>query len=183
MKKFGMFGLTFGLALAVCLVLSGGVSAQDAQYIGNAKCKMCHNKADKKIWDSWKASKHAKALETLKTDAAKEVAAKAGVTGDPSAEPKCLVCHVTAYDEAKKAAPTGMVAADGVQCESCHGAASLHSDDAKKKMKGETVDMAAHIKKTPAEDGCKACHNEKSPTFKPFDYKERIEKAKHTAAK
>lgn len=172
------------MALVACVALVGSVSAQEAKYVGNAKCKVCHNKADKgKAWDTWKASKHAGAMATLKTDAAKESAKKMGVTGDPSTAPQCLECHQTGYDAAAKAAPAELVADDGVQCESCHGKASLHTEDAKKKMKGETVDMAAHIKKAVVEADCKKCHNEKSPNYKPFDFKAAYEKIKHSAAK
>lgn len=184
MKCRSLFGLAAALALVACVALVSSVNAQEAKYVGNAKCKVCHNKADKgKAWDVWKASKHANALASLKTDAAKEMAKKKGVAGDPATAPECLECHVMGYDVAKKAAPEGILAEDGVQCESCHGKASLHTEDAKKKMKGETVDMAAHIKKAVTEEDCKKCHNEKSPAYKPFDFKAMSEKIKHSAAK
>jgi len=184
MKRSSLCGLATVLALAACVALVSSVNAQEAKYIGNAKCKMCHNKAEKgKAWDTWKASKHAGAMASLKTDAAKEAAKKKGVAGDPATAPECLECHVTGYDVAAKAAPVDMVADDGVQCESCHGKASLHAEDAKKKMKGETVDMSAHIKKAVVEEDCKKYHNDKSPFYKPFDYKAMAEKIKHSAAK
>lgn len=177
MKRYSLLGLVL---VAVLVALAGAASAQDAKFVGNAKCKMCHNKADKKIWDSWKAQKHAKALETLKTDAAKEAAKKAGVTGDPSTAPECLQCHVTSYDAAKKApAAAEIKLEDGVQCESCHGAASLHTEDGKKKMTDKTIDMSKHIAKDVKEEACKKCHNEKSPTFKGFNYAEAKAKVAH----
>ena len=183
------------IGLCVVVLLASVAFAQDAEYVSNSKCKMCHNKEDQgKIWDVWKSKAHSKAFATLQTDAAKEAAKAAGVEGEPSEAPACLKCHVTAYDVEKKAAPEAIKPEDGVQCESCHGPASLHMDDAKKKMKKEEVDMAAHIGH-PKKEACAQCHNDGSPTWNPerytlddgtkkgFDFDKAWEKIKHGKAK
>ena len=58
---------------------------------------MCHKKDEVgKQYKIWQDSKHAKAFETLGTQAAKDAGAKLGVT-DPQTDGKCLKCHSTAY--------------------------------------------------------------------------------------
>ncbi len=67
------------LLFACFLLFLGGnyVTAQDYEYIGAAKCKMCHNKpATGGQYKQWAESKHAKAMESLK--------------GDEKNDPKCL---------------------------------------------------------------------------------------------
>jgi nitrate/TMAO reductase-like tetraheme cytochrome c subunit len=81
-----------GLAL---LVLSAA-SAVAADYIGAAKCKLCH----KVQYESWEQLAHAKAFDQLE--------------GEQQADPECLKCHATG----------GTADLPGVQCEACHGPGS-----------------------------------------------------------
>ncbi len=186
---------TLVVMVAVCAVLAfvGGAYAQEATYIGNKQCKICHSKAEEgEQWTKWKASPHAKALEALATPEAKALADKAKLDKPAAEAPQCLKCHVTAFDE-KTGAPTApLLKEDGVQCEMCHGPASLHVADGKKFKSGDkTVNMAAHIKPTPDEAVCKGCHNEQSATWKAdrytlegggkagFDFKQAAAKLAH----
>jgi hypothetical protein len=163
--------VVWSLVVGVSLAFTGSAFAQEAAYVGNGQCKICHNKKEEgEQWSKWKASGHAKAIETLSTDAAKAAAKKKGVSKPPAEAPECLKCHVTAYDAAKGAAPEKIVATDGVQCESCHGPASLHAADGKKFKSGDkTVKMGAHII-LGDEKVCVKCHNEESPTWNPERY-------------
>lgn len=165
--------MLLGLMACVAFLATSMAYAEDAAYMGNATCKMCHNKAeDGEIWNVWQNSKHSKALELLKTDEAKEVAKKVGVTAAPDQAPECLKCHVTGYDAAKDPkVPAKIDMANGVQCESCHGPASLHVPDgrARKMNHDMTVDIKAHIKKGD-KAACAQCHNDKSPTWKADRY-------------
>jgi hypothetical protein len=133
-----------------------------------------------KTWDVWKSTKHPHAFEALSTDAAKEFGKKAGVD-NPAESPKCVVCHLTGADPETGKQPEALSKDDGVQCESCHGPASLHMADGKKFKSGDkTVKMDAHINPKPDEKVCVTCHNDKSPSFKgPFDFKASWEKIKH----
>lgn len=170
-------------------------SAKDHTYVGNTQCKICHNNAKEGgQWDKWKAEKHSHALELLKTDEAKEVATKAGITVPPDQAPQCLKCHITGYDESKAAAPDKIKPEDGIQCESCHGPASEHLKDAKiVKMSPDKlgeVELLAHLVR-PTEETCKGCHNDTAPSWKNdrftlpsgekvgFDFKQAWEKIKH----
>ena len=54
----------------------------------------------------------------------------------------------------------------------------------KKKWTGDPEGCRALAKEAglvvaPPEGTCRACHNEKSPTYKPFDYTSRYEEVKH----
>lgn len=165
------------LAAALMLVLASGLAqAQDkaAEYVGPDQCKVCHNKKPEGAqWTVWKSMKHAKAFESLKSEAALKIAKDKGLAKPPSESPECLKCHVTGYDEAKAAAPARIKPEDGLSCENCHGPGSLHITDAKdvvaKKKTVEEIDWKAHII-TVEEARCRECHNEESPTWNPEQF-------------
>lgn len=152
------FVLLLGMAIFTCTALS----AQDNKYIGAAKCKMCHNKANKgEQFNKWSEGPHANAMKAL--------------SGDEAKDPKCLKCHSTAGSVEK-----GMIATltveEGVSCESCHGPGSAY--------KGASVMKNRELSKQkglilPDEKVCIACHNEESPDFKGFDYAEYFAKIAH----
>ncbi len=171
--------LMAAVVLSVALAFALSAYAEDATYVGNSQCKICHNKKDEgEPWAKWKASKHATAFATLSTDAAKEAATKKGVTKPAAEAPECLKCHVTGYDAAK-GVPEKIMKEDGIQCESCHGPASLHIAAAKKFKSGDkSANPSAAIKKGD-EATCKTCHNSESPTAKAFDFKAASETIAH----
>ena len=161
------------VAALLCLAWTGAVMAVEADYVGNSQCKMCHNKKEEgEIWTVWSTKAHAKAYERLASPEAKAIGEKKGLAKPPQESPECLRCHVTAYDQAKKPpVPAKINMSDGVQCETCHGPASLHVQDGKafKLKKDTSVNMAAHIKRGD-EATCRKCHNEESPTWNPEKY-------------
>lgn len=178
---------------AISVVISPVLAQEEANFVGQQQCKMCHNKkAEGEQWNVWKSTAHAKAVETLKTDEAKAVAERIGLDQAPHEAADCLQCHVTAYDPETKSAPPAIKLADSVQCETCHGPGSLHLDDGKKVMfqKDDSIDISAHIKKG-SEETCRECHNEKNPTWKTdrytlesgekvgFDFKQAYAKIAH----
>ena len=143
----------------MCISLA---NAQKAQYVGAAKCKMCHNKAEKgEQYNKWLASPHAKAMQVLK--------------GDELKNPKCLKCHSTAAGADQSLVAT-ITPEEGVSCESCHGAGSLY------KVTTTMKDMKTAMSKgliMPDEKLCKTCHNPESPNYKPFNFKEYVSKIAH----
>jgi len=157
-------GILIGGAAIVAALTAGVTLAADAQYVGQTKCKVCHMNEHK----VWAASKHANAFNVLKPE--------------DQAKPECLSCHTTGQGK------TAAAGADlkGVQCESCHGPGSAYKAvDIMSKSKYAADRTAAHAKAVaaglavPDEATCKTCHNEKSPTFKGFDYATMKEKIKH----
>ncbi len=147
------------------------VFAADATYVGNDKCKMCHNKTSTGAqYKKWTEMKHSMAYKTLTMDAAKKAAVERGITVPPNEAPQCLKCHVTAYDEKKKAAPKAIKKEFGIQCETCHGPASNHIAEAKKAMMTGKSDDVKGLPFTSDEKFCKKCHNDESPNWDPAAY-------------
>ena len=169
MKKILLF-------ILLALVLFGlpfiAYTAED--YVGAQKCKVCHMK----IYKSWEQTKHAMAFEALKPGMAVEARQKAGLDTqkDYSQDAACVGCHTT-----------GTPDRPGVQCEACHGAGKQYSSAkimnkvAWKADPDKQCAMAveAGLVRKPAEEQCTACHNAKSPTYKPFDFKTRYPAVKH----
>lgn len=156
--------LVRSLLVACFLFFIGQVTimAQDHDYIGSKKCKMCHNKpATGEQFKQWAASKHAHAMESLK--------------GDEKTNPKCLKCHSTAAT-AKPERIAGLTVEEGVSCESCHGAGGDYFQTAIMKNKEKAMEKGLII---PNEKTCTKCHNAESPTFKGFNYQEALKQVTH----
>lgn len=161
-------------------VAVGVANAADHMFVGATKCALCHKTAEQgEQYVKWQASKHAQAYATLATPEAKEVGKKLGVE-DPQKDPKCLSCHVTGYGAAAALLGPKYNQAEGVTCESCHGAGGDYNK--KTTMEGVmsgTIEAASVGLVLPDQKTCEACHNEKSPSFKPFDYTKMKEKIAH----
>ena len=120
-----------------------------------------------------------KAFETLASDEAKEIAKGKGIDNPQTAD-ECLQCHVTAFPVMADLANQKITMEEGVSCESCHGAGG----DYYKKATMEAIaageeDGAKLGLVTPDEAVCTQCHNDKSPTFKAFDFEEMSKKIAH----
>ncbi len=144
-------------------------------FVGVANCKLCHNEADTGAqFAKWQKSPHAQAFKTLSTDKAKEVGKKLGVD-NPAKDAKCLKCHVTGF-----ACPPKVKAkvkeADGVGCESCHGAGKDYAKQDTMKSKEASIAKGLVM---PTEKVCVKCHNKESPTYKEFNFKEFAAKIAH----
>ena len=178
------------LWIAACLIAWSGVAtaaeaeakakASDALYVGVKKCKMCHKaEAGGAQFRLWSESKHAKAFESLASPKAMEIAKEKGIE-DPQKADECLACHVTGHGEpAEKFKPT-FLAADGVGCESCHGAGSNYMK--KKTMQGirdKTMKAEDHGLVVPTQETCDKCHNEKATGGKHVVFEEASKKLAH----
>jgi hypothetical protein len=181
MKKFAVVLMVIGLAAFLMSTVAmaqekAAPAAAAHKYIGAGKCKMCHNSPAKgEQFKKWSESSHAKAFATLATPEALEIGKKLGVE-KPQESEKCLVCHVTAYSAPAASKEATLTNADGVGCESCHGAGSDYKD--MKVMKDHAAAVAAGLK-VPDEKLCVTCHNEKSPTYKKFVFAEFAKQIAH----
>ena len=149
------------------------------EIIGAPKCKSCHKAKTGDQWKIWTESAHAGAFETLASDAAKKIAADNGL-GNPQAEDACLKCHATrAFLGAGVAISAKAKYADneGVGCEVCHGPGSDYKPG--KIMKDPEAARAAGLVMERTARACNRCHNETSPTFKPFDFENRWSEIAH----
>lgn len=166
------------LFILFSLVFTCTLTAEN-KFVGANTC-VCHS-MDKlgKQMDIWKKSGHAKAFDVLKSDKANEIAKKKGLAKPAAESPECLKCHVTGYGKATEASFKPEM---GVQCESCHGAASafkgIHN-----KPENKAKAIAAGLVVSPDEKTCKQCHNSESPTAKEFNFKERVAAIAHPLKK
>ena len=154
------------------------------KFIGAKKCKNCHkSEAVGNQFAKWESGRHSNAYRTLATGEAKKIAAEKGID-DPQKAAECLQCHVTGHGAEEDMFDRSFKEDMGVQCESCHGPGQVHM---KARMKavmaagdGDPAPVeAGEIIAMPKLDTCLQCHNEKSPTFKPFCFKERSAKIRH----
>lgn len=144
------------MAALFTLVSAGMVSAAD--YVGVAKCKMCHMKQFK----SWEQTKMAKAFDLLKPGEAADAKKAAGLDSekDYTTDASCLGCHTV----------NGSADMPGVQCEACHGAGSDYMKVMMTNRDYTMDEIKAKGLVVPDEAACKKCHNEKSPFFKGFTF-------------
>jgi hypothetical protein len=152
----------FIFLLGIAVLFSSVTFAQNYKYIGAAKCKICHKKAETgEQYKKWAAGPHAKAMESLK--------------GDEAKDPKCLKCHSTVGTvDAKLIASAKVI--EGVSCESCHGPGSAYKSATV--MKKQELSLAKGLI-IPEEKVCKTCHNEESPHYKGFNFAEYSAKIAH----
>lgn len=157
LTKFLSVAMAFGLVLSVSTA-----QAQQKEYIGAAKCKMCHNKAATgEQFKQWAATPHAGAMKRLNATEAKD--------------PKCLKCHTTAAGLVLSDTQT-ITVAEGVSCETCHGPGSVYKSATIMKDQAKSIAAGMII---PDEKLCKKCHNAESPHYKGFDYKTYLAKIAH----
>jgi hypothetical protein len=180
------------LVLALLLIFSQfQVFAQEKKegkvfkYGGVATCKACHmTKKSGAQYKIWQKGPHAKAYQTLKSPKAKEIGKKLGVE-DPANSKKCVKCHVTAYEAPAELKGPKLTLEEGIGCEACHGPGSEYK---KKKIitaiwEGKLKAADYGLIKPVTEEVCLTCHNEESPTFKEFIFKERVAKIAHPVPK
>lgn len=152
------------LLIACFLFFIGGsaLTAQEYDYIGAAKCKVCHNKpamgAQYKVWAK---NKHANAMESLNAEEAKD--------------PKCIKCHST-VGHVDPDLIAGLKISEGVSCESCHGAGGGYKTNSIMKDREKSIKKGLIL---PTEEVCLTCHNDESPHFKGFNFDEYVAKIAH----
>ncbi|HEX7488629.1 MAG TPA: cytochrome c family protein, partial [Anaeromyxobacteraceae bacterium] len=113
------------------------IGTEEAPHGGVSSCKGCHPEAVAQ----WETTKHARAWATL-------------VKGGREHDLDCVACHVTGWKQPGGAC--SVAATEGrrdVQCEACHGPASLHA-----------FDPPGHIVRAPGEERCRACHTPEHST-------------------
>jgi len=163
-------------AFLLLITISGFAEGKTTnKYIGVKTCSMCH-KVQLAVWEK---SKHAEAFKTLSTPKAAEVAKTKGLKKSGAESAECLTCHI--IDAKATETDKGFDAKQGVQCETCHGAGSAYKamSTMKDKAKAIAAGLTAFKDEAAIEKYCKTCHNEKSPTYKEFKFKDSWAKIKH----
>ncbi len=165
------------LAFVVVLVFFAGntLIAQDYEYIGAMKCKMCHNKvATGQQYDKWAKGPHANAMKSLSNEKSMAYAKQHGIA-DPTTDPKCIKCHSTVGGTDKNL-HAGIKITEGVSCESCHGPGSVYKSPVIMKNREKAMQNGLIV---PDQKLCETCHNDKNPFHKPFDFKTYSAKIAH----
>ena len=176
--------LVCSLAFLVLLCLSTINLVAQNKYVGVKACRPCHaTEKQGKQFDVWQKSKHAEAYKALTTAKADEFAKARGLSKPAAESPECLQCHIVTGDA--KLIDKALEVKDGVQCEMCHGAGSAYKNLTVMKDKPKAIAAGMREFKDPAatEKFCRTCHNEKSPSYKEFKFKEYWEKIKHPVPK
>jgi hypothetical protein len=181
-----------GDSVITALTAGASVPALDDkfEYVGGKKCKKCHIKEHK----SWEESKKAKTFEVLKPGQAAEAKTKAKLdpAKDYTKDAGCLACHTTGYgkpggyaipETADEKVLKEIEKVQNVGCESCHGPGSeyikVFEDIKKADRKYKAAELyAVGLTKIEAA-ACTGCHNEKSPTYKAFDFEKQKNDGSH----
>ena len=180
----------FSILLSVIVTFSyPGIdnSAMDggavSKYVGTKLCGMCHKtEAAGKQFVIWENSKHAQAYITLTTPEADRIAKEKGFNTKAVETEACLKCHATGYNVDASLLTDKFNISDGVQCETCHGAGSEYKSKKIMEDRKAAVDKGLIIHDN-IETLCVKCHNENSPAFKGFNFKEMWAKIEHSVPK
>lgn len=129
--------MTVRTLVGLLSILSAGVAAAappvSAQvdeipiYVGRSVCLECHvpkGAADPCTLEP--IPEHGRAYKALLLPEAEDIAALCGSVGRPRESRVCLGCHSTASDVGPRWASEAFRRTEGVQCEACHDAGSLH---------------------------------------------------------
>jgi hypothetical protein len=163
------------LLVCLSLFLFNIISAQTYKYIGADKCKICHNKpATGEQYNKWLKDPHSKAIKTLSNQASLDYAKKNGIA-NPATDAKCLKCHST-YEKAGASLRGGILADEGVSCESCHGAGSGYKSPTIMKNKELALKSGLIL---PDKNTCITCHNKDNPFYKEFNFEVAVAKITH----
>lgn len=174
------------LVLIVVVGVTAPTLLGQNKYVGVKQCSMCH-KTEKqgKQFDIWSKSQHAKAYQVLTTDKANELAKSKGLKTAAAEAKECLECHTLGKTVDAAMFDKAFDLKDGVQCETCHGPGSAYKSMSvmKDKAKAIAAGLSEFKDEKAIEAFCKTCHNEKSPTFKGFNFKEMLGKIAHPVPK
>jgi len=164
------------LTLILCMVFIAGSSLTAQDYIGSAKCKMCHNKSTTGAqYKVWAAGPHAKSWDALNSEKGKAYADKHGIA-DPAKDPKCISCHTT-YGSIDQNLNASLKLQEGVSCESCHGPGSMYKSASVMKDQAKSIAKGLIV---PDEKLCAKCHTDnKYHDQKPFVYAEALKQIAH----
>ncbi len=182
----------FILGIAAIALLSLPVHAQD-RYVGAKTCARCHDKDGQgNAFHVWETSKHAEAYRTLRTHSESEArklgdlelwiveigrGVKYGLPRPAAESKECLPCHTTAFGiEARLVVPS-FDPKDGVQCESCHGPGSVHSEAMAKGNGGKAATgLKRYADERATQAQCRTCHE---GTCGDFNFAEMWPRIKH----
>lgn len=139
--------------IVVVLSIAGGAGAVWAyDFLGSESCQACHPDA----YAAWQTTAHARSRDVLSVQQQRDA--------------RCLSCHSPNQVEQKSA---------HVGCETCHGGGQYYSADYVMKD-AELARLVGLV--DPNERSCRACHDNSSPSLKPFDFATKLKVIDHWSA-
>jgi YVTN family beta-propeller protein len=145
------------------------------KYVGVLACAKCHDAPELGYqFSRWRLSGHARALAVLGTKTGYEFAVKEGVAGDPQRSARCLRCHTTGAGQGAGCFSPEFAAADGVQCEACHGPGGDYAAEAI--MRDPRAAAQAGLQPV-TRATCRACHE--NAHGRTFDYEAALKQIAH----
>jgi len=155
--------------LLVCTVRIGAAqevpeSSEFPYYVGKSVCLTCHagdgHAPDQGGVCTLEAiPTHDTSYKLLEKPKAESIAALSGVSETPTQSRICLDCHATAADEGPRWTKDTFHVEDSVQCETCHGAGSVHVDFYQSKVSLPSSLPLQYVRlKRGNRDDCKRCH-------------------------
>jgi YVTN family beta-propeller protein len=136
---------------------SPNLAGAGSRYVGSLVCGECHSEnSSYHEYGQWRFSQHAQAYAVLGTEEARQIAGKIGIT-EPQKSDQCLNCHTTGAGESADRFSDSFDFAQGVQCESCHGAGSEYISEAV--MRDSLAASKAGLQQI-NEKVCRECHIE-----------------------
>jgi hypothetical protein len=151
-------------------------------FVGAQACKNCHQGAHDREYAKWLTHFHSDAYQTLRKSYASAFAKKRGIES-PTSDWRCLKCHVTAYGVSADRKAPGYLDSEGVTCEACHGPGGSYLDTHdrpnadKKSLEASGFRVFRNLEQRDL--FCRSCHNELSPTYKPFNVELFSEAIRH----
>ena len=122
--------------MALSLLTLGGALTQGVAeenefpfYVGRAVCLECHDQGRPASGCTLKPiPEHLDSYRAFVKPQAESIAALSGVFMSPTQSQVCLSCHATGAEVGPRWRLGTFKIEDGVQCESCHDAGSVHVD-------------------------------------------------------
>ncbi|MBW2269278.1 MAG: redoxin domain-containing protein [Deltaproteobacteria bacterium] len=143
----------------------GALLPTAAATVGSEACRGCHTSE----FETWAASPHAHALETLSGK---------GRAGDAD----CLACHTTAFGREGGFPASGTAASHSdlgrVGCESCHGPGGDHVAEGSRKL-GSILSLGDKCDSCVILKICGDCHDDANDPGFEFAVEEKIENQRH----
>ena len=143
------------MRIFLAILLVSPVVAAASDLVGPVSCRTCHAEA----YRIWSQSPHARAAQELAPDQRKT--------------PLCLQCH--SRDEGRSTHAD----VSGVSCETCHGGGRYYQVAVVMRDK-ELSRLFGLV--DPTQQSCLVCHGGASPSVKPFDVKEAMQRIDHWTA-
>lgn len=138
--------------LVFSLLCTTNARGQSSDFVGPESCKSCHPGA----YTSWMNGKHSRAKDSLPAAQQKDA--------------RCLSCH--SPNESTTSIPH-------VTCETCHGGGHRYSADYVMRD-SELARLVGLV--DPTEKSCRTCHDDSTPSLKPFDFAEKLKLIDHWSA-